>query len=74
LRIALLIAQGAHPLAIKERLGHSSITVTLDQYGHLFPAIDEALTEGLEATFRQGADFSRTNRGPTAVPTIAAGR
>jgi hypothetical protein len=33
LRIALLIAQGAHPLAIKERLGHSSTTVTLDQYG-----------------------------------------
>ena len=27
---ALAIAQGAHPIAIKERLGHSSITVTMD--------------------------------------------
>ena len=28
---ALLIAQGAHPKAIMERLGHSSIEVTLDR-------------------------------------------
>jgi integrase len=50
--VALLVAQGAHPLAIKERLGHSSITVTLDQYGHLLPSLDEALTDGLDRTFR----------------------
>ena len=49
---ALLIAQGAHPRAIMERLGHSSITVTMDTYGHLLPSVDEALTAGLEATFR----------------------
>ncbi|HZJ27980.1 MAG TPA: tyrosine-type recombinase/integrase [Acidimicrobiia bacterium] len=68
--VALLVAQGAHPMAIKERLGHSSITVTLDQYGHLLPAIDEALAEGLETTYREAAaDFSRTIRGlePVAV-------
>jgi integrase len=49
---ALLIAQGAHPKAIMERLGHSSIQVTLDRYGHLFPSLDETLTDGLEATYR----------------------
>lgn len=49
--VALLVAQGAHPMAIKQRLGHSSITVTLDQYGHLLPALDEALTDGLDETF-----------------------
>ena len=27
--------------AIAERLGHASITTTLNQYGHLFPALDE---------------------------------
>jgi integrase len=47
---ALLIAHWAHPRAIMERLGHSSITVTIDTYGHLFPALDEALSEGLERT------------------------
>lgn len=51
-RAALLIAQGGHPKAIMERLGHSSIQVTLDRYGHPFPGLDEALTDGLEATYR----------------------
>jgi integrase len=27
---------------VQERLGHSSITVTLDTYGHLFPRCDDA--------------------------------
>ena len=49
----------AHPLAIKERLGHSSITVTLDQYGHLLPSLDEALTEGLEETYRAAQSKAR---------------
>jgi integrase len=49
---ALLIELGAHPKAIQERLGHSSITVTMDVYGHLFPALNEALTERLDDVFR----------------------
>jgi integrase-like protein len=48
---ALLIAEGAHPRAIMERLGHSSITVTLNTYGHLFPSVDEALTDRLDRVF-----------------------
>ena len=41
--VALAIAGGAHPKAIQTRMGHSSITVTLDRYGHLFPELDEAI-------------------------------
>lgn len=41
--VALAIAGGAHPKAIQTRMGHSSITVTLDGYGHLFPELDEAI-------------------------------
>jgi integrase len=41
--VALAIAGGAHPKAIQARMGHSSITVTLDRYGHLFPELDEAI-------------------------------
>ncbi len=41
--VALAIAAGAHPKAIQVRMGHSSITVTLDRYGHLFPELDEAI-------------------------------
>ena len=49
---ALLIAQGAHPKEIQARLGHSSITTTLDRYGHLFPSLDERLKVGLDELFR----------------------
>jgi hypothetical protein len=49
------VAQGAHPLAIKQRLGHSSITVTMDTYGRLFPRLEEAIGEGLDRVFREAA-------------------
>ena len=52
---ALCIGLGAHPKAIQERLGHSSITVTLDRYGHLFPKLDEALTDRLDGLHRDAA-------------------
>ena len=41
--VALAIASDAHPKAIQARMGHSSINVTLDRYGHLFPELDEAI-------------------------------
>ena len=44
--VALAIAEGAHPKAIQTRMGHSSINVTLDRYGHLFPELDEAIAAG----------------------------
>jgi integrase len=62
---ALLIELGAHPKAIQERLGHSSITVTMDVYGHLFPALNEALTDRLDDVFRA----ARTH---TTIPTPGA--
>jgi len=48
---SLLIAEGAHPKLIQARLGHSSITVTLDRYGHLFPSVEAALADKLDAAF-----------------------
>ncbi len=48
---ALLIAARAHPLAIMTRLGHSSITTTMDRYGWLFPSAEQALAATLDATY-----------------------
>jgi integrase len=56
---AMLIAQGAHPRAITERMGHSTITVTLDNDGHLFPKLDEALDDALDGMIRQSHDLGR---------------
>ncbi|MCP4306392.1 MAG: site-specific integrase [bacterium] len=52
---AFLIAEGAHPRAIMERMGHSTINVTLGTYGHLFPAIDEQLDDALAQRFAGAA-------------------
>ena len=52
--VALAIRAGAHAKTIQVRMGHASITVTLDRYGHLFPELDEAIAtafdEALTAT------------------------
>jgi integrase len=72
---ALLIAQGAHPKAMMERFGHSSVTVTLDRYGHLFPSLDETLVDGLERTYREAiSKSSRPNDGPEVVELVSAKR
>jgi integrase len=34
---ALMIAAGVNPKALQQYMGHSSISVTLDRYGHLLP-------------------------------------
>src|SRR3546814_14866685 len=47
---ALMIAEGTHLLVVKERLGHSTITVTPDRYGHPFPSLEAALTLKLDDT------------------------
>lgn len=35
----LALAAGIHPKVVQERLGHSSVTMTLDLYSHAVPAM-----------------------------------
>ena len=53
--VAWLIADGAHPKAIQVRVGHASITTTLNTYGHLMKGMDEQLVEGLESRAAKAA-------------------
>ena len=34
---ALMVPAGAHPKLLRAQVGHTSINVTLNTYGHLFP-------------------------------------
>jgi integrase len=65
--VALAIAEGAHPKAIQARMGHSSINLTLDRYGHLLPELDEAIAIGfgerIAAARAEGTPFN----GPAAM-------
>ena len=47
----MLIA-GVHPKIVAERLGHSSIKLTLDVYSHVIPGLQEAAVERLENLLR----------------------
>jgi integrase len=48
---SILIAQGAHPKVTQEHLGSSSIVITMDRYGHLYPEDRTKVTDALDAAF-----------------------
>ncbi|GLY21652.1 site-specific integrase [Micromonospora sp. NBRC 101691] len=68
--------------AIQRRLGHASITVTSDRYGHLLPAVDERIATALDAALPRsdwgqggGTEPTMTHDDPrqaTAVSTADA--
>ena len=39
---SLMLKQGIHPKIVQERLGHSSIQITLDTYSHVAPGLQQA--------------------------------
>lgn len=51
--VALAIQAGAHPKTIQVRMGYSSVTVTLDRYGHLFPELDTDVAARLDETWKR---------------------
>ncbi len=44
----LLLAAGENPKVVSERLGHASITLTLDTYSHVLPTMQRGAAERLE--------------------------
>jgi len=66
---AWLIADGQHPKAIQSRLGHGSIAVTMDRYGHLMDGLDDQIALHLDARARSVAPPARPerNRDPPGI-------
>ena len=44
----ILLQQGVHPKIVQERLGHSSVSTTLDIYSHVLPGLQEAAARRFE--------------------------
>jgi hypothetical protein len=72
---ALSIANSEHPKSIQTALGHSSIQVTLDTYGHLYPDALEAAAQRLDVTLRavqleSPAASPRPSDGPVSLEEV----
>src|SRR5579885_1542706 len=44
---SLLLAAGENPKVVAERLGHSSVTITLDTYSHVLPTMQRSASDKL---------------------------
>jgi hypothetical protein len=53
----LWIAEGTHPKQVAVVAGHTSVSVVLDRYGHLYPHQDDSLVEALERRLTQARDL-----------------
>ena len=49
---SILLAQGKDLHVVKVRLGHSSIQITADTYGHLLPGVDEGAASAFGSVLR----------------------
>jgi len=49
-----MFKQGVHPKVVQERLGHSSIVLTMDTYSHVIPSMQEDAADILEKAIGRG--------------------
>ena len=52
---SLLLALGENPKVVQERLGHSTITLTMDTYSYVLEGLQQQATSRLEQAFATGA-------------------
>ncbi len=62
---SLLIQNGASIVYVKEQMGHSSIQVTVDIYGHLIPGANVCFVDRLDGV---GAEEAKTSPHQSATP------
>jgi integrase len=43
-----MLTDGVHPKVVQERLGHSSITMTLDSYSHVVEGLQRDAAQRIE--------------------------
>jgi integrase len=64
---SLLLSNGESPVYVKEQLGHSSIQITVDIYGHLIPSSNRKAVNRLD-TPQQPATYTQPAK--TATPQV----
>jgi integrase len=59
-----MVASDAHPKLLQSQMGHASIRITLDLYGHLYPDVGEQVAERLERLTRPGGGGNSAEEEP----------
>ena len=57
---SLMLQQNIHPKVVQERLGHSSIAITLDTYSHAVPGLQSAAALGFDQAIARAIKESTT--------------
>src|SRR5687768_17946056 len=57
----LLLAQGVDPRTIMETLGHSQISLTMNTYSHVLPALQEAAAAKMDAIDRKSTRLNSSH-------------
>ena len=50
----LLLSRGVHPKIVAERLGHSTVNLTLNTYSHVLPTLQKDAAETMDKLLRAG--------------------
>jgi integrase len=58
-----MLASGIHPKIAQERLGHSSIAITLDLYSHVLPGMQADAAAKVDGALRAALDKARRSKG-----------
>lgn len=58
----MLLEANVNPKIVSERLGHASVSLTLDTYSHILPTIQDAAVEVL------GTSLYKTPKVPAKLP------
>jgi integrase len=58
-----LLASGVHPKVAQERLGHSSVAITLDLYSHVLPGMQAEAADRVDLAVRNAINRRRKAKG-----------
>ncbi|MFC2060135.1 tyrosine-type recombinase/integrase [Chloroflexota bacterium] len=55
----IMLKQGVHPKVVQERLGHSTISTTLDTYSHVAPGLQQAAARGFDDILKKDSTLDK---------------
>src|SRR3546814_19599601 len=67
---SLALAAGVHPKVVSDRLGHSTIAITIDTYSHAIPSLDADAAAIVASTPFGDGDGCATNGAYTSSTDI----